>query len=597
MSSERSTSDASLGSQGQDAAGMPIPRIDPSREFPRRFVPPSADAGRWDEVEPLGEALLRGSPDSPEGLMRCLENASELAAWVAEEGARRYIAMTSQTDDPERERVYLSFVREIGPRWKALAHRLDRAYLENPHRRALPPEYRVFDRRIENRVTLYRDENLPLQVTETELGQQYEKLRGAMTVVFRGQEYTLEQLGPFLEDPDRSVREEAWVLIAERLRRDRDEMEGLFDRLRELRLRIARNAGFASYRDYAWRARERFDYTPEDCRRFHEAVEARFVPLLVQVAAERRRLLGVETFRPWDVEVDPLGRPPLPTFERTDDLLDRCEAVFGRVHPELAGLFRFMRDQGLLDVERRKGKAPGGYQQTLHERRWPFIFLNVAPSHDVSTILHEGGHAFHALAAREQPLLAYRSAPLEFAEVASMGMELLSARHLDAIYPRAEDARRALRTSLDDLLVPKGMPWIATIDAFQHWLYTHPEHTPAQRREAWVGIYRRFNPALDWSGHEDVLAYSWHRQLHLFLLPFYYIEYGVAQLGALQIWRRAASDYAGAVARYRSALVLGGSRPLPELFEAVGARLAFDEDTMAPLAGALAYAVAQLPYR
>ena len=576
---------------------MTIPPIDPRREFPRRFVPPGADAGRWEEIERLGAALLRRSPDSPEGLVRCLENASDLAGWVAEEGSRRYIAMTSQTDDPERERVYLSFVREIGPRWKALAHGLDRAYLENPHRRALPPEYRVFDRRIENRVTLYRDENLPLQVTEAELGQRYQKLRGAMTVVFRGQEYTLEQLGPFLEDPDRSVREEAWVLSAERLRRDRDELEGLFDRLRELRLRIARNAGFASYRDYAWRARERFDYSPEDCRRFHQAVEARFVPLLVQVTEERRRLLGVERFRPWDAGVDPLGRPPLPTFERTDDLLDRCEAVFGRVYPEFGGLFRFMRDQGLLDVDRRKGKAPGGYQQTLHERRWPFIFLNVAPSQDVSTILHEGGHAFHALAAREQPLLAYRSAPLEFAEVASMGMELLSARHLEAIYPRAEDAHRAQRTFLDSPLFPKGMPWIATIDAFQHWLYTQPEHTPAQRREAWVGIYRRFNPATDWSGHDDALAYSWHRQLHVFLLPFYYIEYGVAQQGALQIWRRAASDYGEAVARYRSALALGGSRPLPELFEAAGARLAFDEDIMAPLATALAEALAQLPYR
>jgi oligoendopeptidase F len=574
-----------------------IPRIDPRKEFPRRFVPADADAGRWEEIEQLGEALLRRPRAGLDGLTRCLEDASELAGWVAEEGSRRYIAMTSQTDDPERERVYLKFVREIGPRWKALAHRLDRAYLEHPHRRALPPQYRVFDRRVENRGALYRDENLPLQVTETELGQQYQKLRGAMTVVFRGQEYTLEQLGPFLEDPDRSVREEAWVLSAERLRRDRDELETLFDRLREVRLQIARNAGFASYRDYAWRARERFDYDPEDCRRFHEAVEACFVPLLVQVAAERRRLLGVETLRPWDVGVDPLSRPPLPTFERTDDLLDRCEAVFQRVHPEFAILFRFMRDQGLLDVERRKGKAPGGYQQTLHERRWPFIFLNVSPSQDVHTILHEGGHAFHALAAREEPLLAYRSAPLEFAEVASMGMELLSAPHLDAIYPRAEEARRALRTFLDGLLFPKGMPWIATIDAFQHWLYTQPEHTAAQRRDAWVGTYRRFNPAVDWSGHDDALAYSWHRQLHLFLLPFYYIEYGVAQLGALQIWRRATSDYGDAVARYRSALALGGSRPLPELFEAAGARLAFDEGTMASLAGVLGEALAQLPYR
>ena len=576
---------------------MTVPRIDPRKEFPRRFVPVAADAGRWDEIERLGDALLRRPPDSTAGLVRCLEDASEVAGWVAEEGSRRYIAMTSQTDDADRERAYLWFVREIGPRWKALAHRLDRAYLAHPHRRALPPRYQIFDRRVENRVALYREENLPLLVREAELGQQYQKLRGAMTVVFRGQEYTLEQLAAFLEDPDRAVRREAWGLSAERLLRDREELEELFDRLREVRATLARNAGCASYRDYAWRARERFDYGPDDCLRFHAAVEACFVPLLAQVASERRRLLGVETVRPWDLDADPLGRPPLPTFDRAEDLLDRCEAVFRRVHPDLGAQFRFMRDQGLLDVERRKGKAPGGYQQTLHERRWPFIFLNVAASQDVNTILHEGGHAFHTLAAREEPLLAYRGAPLEFAEVASMGMELLSAGHLDAVYGEADGARRARRAFFDAILFPKGMPWIATIDAFQHWLYTHPEHTAAQRREAWAATYRRFNPVVDWSRHEEALAYAWHRQLHLFLVPFYYIEYGVAQLGALQIWRRAASDYGDAVARYRAALVLGGSRSLPELFEAAGARLTFDRDAMAPLAGALAEALARLPYR
>ncbi len=573
------------------------PAIDLGKQFPRRFVPPDADAGRWEEIERLGRRLLSRTPDTRDGLVRWLEDASEVAAWVSEEGARRHIAMTSQTDDAEREGTYLFFVREIGPRWKQLTHRLDKEYLANPHRRALPAHYRVFDRKVENRVALHRDENLPLQVTEAELGQQYQKLRGAMTVVYRGQEYTLEQLSRFLEDPDRSVRQEAWVLTMERMRRDREAIETLFDRLREVRVQIARNAGFASYRDYAFRTRERFDYGPEDCRRFQDAVEACFVPLADRLAQERRQLLGVETLRPWDVDVDPLHRPPLPEFDRTEDLLDRCEAVFRRIHPELGDQFRFMRDQGLLDLERRKGKAPGGYQQTLSERRWPFIFLNVAPSEDVRTILHEAGHAFHALAAREDPLIAYRSAPPEFAEVASMGMELLSARHFQAVYPSPGEARRALRTLLEGVLTPKGMPWIATIDAFQHWFYTHPEHTSEDRRRAWVATYRRFHRSIDWSGYEDVLDYLWHRQLHLFLYPFYYIEYGVAQMGALQIWIRATgSSTDDAVARYRSALAFGGSRPLPDLFEAAGARLAFDAQTMAPLAQALGEALSRIPY-
>jgi oligoendopeptidase F len=315
------------------------------------------------------------------------------------------------------------------------------------------------------------------------------------------------------------------------------------------------------------------------------------------VGEERRRLLDVETLRPWDLEADPLHRPPLPEFARTEDLLDRCEAVFRKVHPELGDQFRFMRVHALLDVERRKGKAPGGYQQTLHERRWPFIFLNVPPTRDVQTILHEAGHAFHALAARGEALLAYRGAPAEFAEVASMGMELLSAPYLEAIYPGPGDARRALRGLLEGVIAPTGMPWIATIDAFQHWLYTHPEHAPEGRRQRWVAIYRRFHPSVDWSGYEDVLDYLWHRQLHLFEYPFYYIEYGVAQMGALQIWTRAMrSGGDETVVRYRQALALGGSRPVPELFETAGARFGFGEEVMAPLAAALSDALALVPY-
>jgi oligoendopeptidase F len=313
---------------------------------------------------------------------------------------------------------------------------------------------------------------------------------------------------------------------------------------------------------------------------------------------ERQGLLGVEALRPWDLDVDPLHRAPLPEFDRTDDLLGRCEAVFRRVHPEFGDYFRFMRDQALFDLERRRGKAPGGYQQTLYEHRWPFIFSNVPAADDVRVLLHESGHAFHTLAAREEPLMAYRHAPLEFAEVASMSMELLAGPHLDLIYPEPGDARRASREVLEGVLVPRGMPWIATIDAFQHWLYTHPAHTPDERRRAWLETYRRFNRGVDWTGYEEALAYLWHRQLHIFLQPFYYIEYGVAQQGALQIWLHATRSNSGeAVARYRGALALGGSRPLPELFEAAGARLAFGEETMAPLAAALGEALARIPYR
>jgi oligoendopeptidase F len=568
---------------------------DPRKAFPRRFVPADADMGRWDQIEPIGQALLAHRPDSPQALEQWLEDRGELATCIWEERNRRYIAMTSQTDDPERERAYLTFVQEIEPKVKPLGHLLDEAYLQNPHRRALPERYRLLDRLIENRFTLFRQQNVPLEVRENELRTEYQKVTGAMTVVYRGEERTLQQMAIFLEIPDRAMRQEAWELTTRRRLQDKETLEDLFDRLRDVRLQITANAGFASYRDYTFRRRERFDYGPEDCFRFHEAVEAHFVPLVERLARERQVLLGVEALRPWDTEVDPLGRPPLRPFDQTSELLDRSEAVFRRVDPELGEHFQFMREESLLDLESRKGKAPGGYMSDLSERRWPFIFMNaVGLDRDVRTLLHEGGHAFNTIAAREEPLAEYRDPPLEFAEVASMGMELLSTAHLDAFYQDPEDRRRAYRERLEGIV--RIFPWIATVDAFQHWLYTNPAHTREQRREAWIRTLQRFHRDVDWSGYEEARAYRWHSQLHIFLVPFYYIEYGIAQLGALQVWLRSRSDYRDAVARYRAALALGGTRPLPELFTAAGARFAFDGATVGPLAEALASELEKSPY-
>ncbi|MBI3975739.1 MAG: M3 family oligoendopeptidase [Armatimonadetes bacterium] len=568
---------------------------DPRKVFPRRFVPATADMGRREEIEAIGRELADRTPDSPQALERWLEDRSEVASCIWEERNRRYIAMTSQTDDPERERAYLAFVQEVEPNVKMLFHRLDEAYLRNPRRPALPEGYRLFDRRVENRVALYREENIPLQVKEAELETQFQKVSGAMTVTYRGEERTLQQMAKYLEEPDRATRQEAWELVARRRLQDRDTMEDLFDRLRALRLQIAANAGVASYRDYIFRSYERFDYGPEDCTRFHDAVEAHVVPLAERLNRERASLLGVDPLRPWDAEVDPLNRPPLRPFSQTAELLDHTEAIFGRVDPELGEQFAFMREQGLLDLESRKGKAPGGYQADLNERRWPFIFMNaVGLDRDIRTLLHEGGHAFNSIAAREEPIVEYRHPPMEFAEVASMGMELLSAPHLGAFYPDPADYRRAYRERLE--MIVRIFPWIATVDAFQHWLYEHPAHTREERRRAWVDTYGRFHRGLDWSGYDQELAYMWHRQLHIFLHPFYYIEYGIAQLGALQVWLRSRTDYPDAVARYRGALALGGRQPLPELFAAAGARFAFDATTVGPLADALTEELAKMPY-
>jgi oligoendopeptidase F len=543
--------------------------------------------GDWTAIEPLFADLRGRVISSAAELEAWLHDSSELAACLGEEGSRRYVAMTQRTDDAEREAAYLAFVRDIQPRLKPLWFALQQRFVSSPHRGALPRDrYFVYARDAENEVTLFRDENVPLQTRETELQQRYQKLTGAWTAIWRGEERTMQQMAKLLEEPDRATREAAWRAMADRRFADAAALEDLYDELLALRARIARNAGFADYRAYAFRNRGRFDYAPADCEAFHEAVASHVLPVVRALNDERIERLGVKRLRPWDLAVDPANQAPLRPFDDMPAFVDRAARVFDRVDADLGEQFRFMADRGLLDLESRKGKAPGGYQSTMHERRLPFIFMNaVGVSGDVRTLLHEGGHAFHALACREDPLTAYRRSPLEFAEVASMGMELLAVPHLEVFYPDPGDRARANVEFFED--IARILPWIATIDAFQHWIYTNEGHTREARRDAWLRTFRRFHPGVDWDGLESQEAARWHYQLHLFTHPFYYIEYGIAQLGALQLWLAARKDYSGAVQKYRAALALGGSRPLPALFEAAGLRFDFGPETVAPLARAL----------
>ena len=562
---------------------------------PRRFLPQQMDLGDWAQIKPLFDQLEARAPQckSAADLERWLLDWSELNAALDEESSRRYIAMTCHTDDAGAEQAYLHFVEKIEPELKPRHFALSRLYIAHPLRTKLPRRrFLVFDRDTKNQVELFRPENVPLETEEAKLSQQYQKLSGSLTVQFRGEEKTLVQMGRYLEEPDRALRQEAWERVANRRLQEAGRFEDIFDQLIRLRQQIAGNAGFGNYRDYAFRRLGRFDYTPADCAEFHDAVEGKILPVVRELQSERKRQLKLDRLRPWDLAADPLNRPPLRPFEEVAGMVSRTQKIFDRLDRELAGGFQQMQDLRLLDLANRKGKAPGGYQSTLAEARLPFIFMNaVGLQRDVETILHEAGHAFHALATRDEDLHAYRSAPIEFCEVASMSMELLGNEFIGEFYPPA-DAHRARRTHLEGVV---GIfPWIATVDAFQHWIYTHPGHTRAQRSAAWLELMDRFGGDVDWTGCEAARTHLWHRQLHIFLHPFYYIEYGIAQLGALEVWANSKRDKAKAMKDYKNALALGGSRPLPELFKTAGCGFKFDRQAIQPLAGLMRDELAKL---
>ena len=575
---------------------LPFPVLPPYK--PRQFLPAQIDLGDWSRTSPFFDALAGRAPrcETVAALESWLLDWSELTAALDEESSRRYIAMTCHTDNAEAERAYLHFVEQVEPKVKPRQFALAQLYVRHPLRESLPPErYHIFNRDTLLQVELFRLENVPLETQEAKLSQQYQKLSGSLTVQFRGEEKTLAQMGRYLEEPDRAMRQEAWELVANRRLQEADKFDEIFNSLVETRQQIARNAGFECYRDYAFRKLGRFDYTPEDCERFHQAVELELMPAVRELQAERRRRLGVQSLRPWDLAVDPFNRPPLRPFEQVEQMIDRTQGIFDQLDPELSQGFRQMRDRRLLDLANRKGKAPGGYQSTLAEARLPFIFMNAVGIHrDVETILHEAGHAFHALATRAEDLHAYRGAPIEFCEVASMSMELLGNEFLEKFYSPA-DANRARQNHLEGIV--NLFPWIVTVDAFQHWVYTHPGHTPMERTAAWNELMARFGGNVDWSGYEAARSRLWHRQLHIFIHAFYYIEYGIAQLGALQVWGNSRKNKAEALKKYKGALALGGSRALPELFAASGGRFQFDRETLGPLVGLVKRELAELNAR
>jgi oligoendopeptidase F len=561
----------------------------------RRFVPKDLRVTDFASVEPLYQELLSRPISSRAQMDKWLADFSELTAVVDEVGSRRYIDKSCHTDDAEIEKAYMQFVEEIEPRIKPLYFELQKKYLSSPHRAQDSPALSILERKWKADVELFREENIPLETEVVKLNADYDKICGAMMVNFRGKEYTMQQMARFSEEPDRVTREEAFRASAERRLADRGKVDDIFEKLLKLREKIAANAGMENYRQWVWKAYKRFDYTPEDFLRFADAIEKTCVPVMREMDEQRKRDLKVDRLRPWDLSVDPKNRPPLRPFaeDQVEEFCGKVRTIFDRLSPELSSDFDVLRRRNNLDLASRKGKQPGGYQCSLEEIREPFIFMNAAGlQRDVETLLHEGGHAFHCLAARNAELVFLRSAPMEFCEVASMSMELLGAEHFEVFYNEA-DANRARRTLIEGVI--RILPWIATIDAFQHWIYTQPGHSPQERTAQWLSLLDRFSSQVDWSGLEAIRESQWQRQLHLFHAPFYYIEYGIAQLGALQLWMKAKEDPRRALRNYRAALALGGTRPLPELFSAAGIQFDFSQRTLGPLMNAMGEELRRLP--
>jgi oligoendopeptidase F len=535
---------------------------------------------QWTDFEPYYTQLIQ-TPLTEDSASKFLTDWTAITEAVDEAFSRLSVAITMNTADEDAERRYNNFLDTVYPPVEEAEQRLKKKLLDRGLRLA---DFAVPLKKMRWQAELFREENIPLLTEEHKLTTRYDKIVGSQTVDWEGKEITVAQLRPMLQTPDRDVRETAWRLGMRRHMEDRGQIAGLWEEFMGLRLKMAANAGFSDYRSFRWKQLLRFDYSPEDCKRFHDAIEKVAVPAAARIYDRRRRLLGLRSLRPWDLDADPLGRPQLKPFKEVSELVTGVHEMFRRLDPNLGIHFRIMMDEGLLDLENRKNKAPGGYCAEFPAARRPFIFMNAVGIHDdVQTLLHESGHAFHVFERDRLPYYQQRQVGMEFSEVASMGMELLASPYLamkDGGFYSEADAARARVEHLEKSVV--FWPYMAVVDAFQHWVYENPqEAVNASACDAqWERIWKRFTPWLDWSGLEQELVSGWQRKLHIHVVPFYYVEYGMAQLGAAQIWRNSLSDRASALIAYRNALALGGAVSLPKLFSTAGAEFAFDEGAL-----------------
>lgn len=549
------------------------------KKLPRQFLPEDFTVTTWDNLEPYFKNLLDRPVNSKADLEKWLHDMSELEAVVSEDACWRQIKMTCDTENKTLEEAFVFFVTQIQPQIQPYADKLNKKLVESPFVAWLDKDtYFTYLRSVRKSIELFREENIPLQSELAVLAQQFGTIAGKMTVEVDGKEYTLQQASKFLESHDRALRESVYRKINERRLQDKEALNDLYTQLVQKRHQVAKNAGFDNYRDYKFKELGRFDYTKEDCFQFHEAVKQHILPLVNIINERKKKKLNLPSLRPWDSEAEPEGITPLNPFSTAGELLQKSIDCFDRVHPFFADCLRKMGEMKRLDLDSRKGKAPGGYNCPLAETGAPFIFMNAAGQmSDVTTMVHEGGHAVHSFLAHPLELTSFKEYPMEIAEVASMSMELFSMDAWDVFFDNEEDLIRAKEHQLERVITI--FPWIATIDKFQHWVYENPAHTAEERATKWMEILNEFSSGvIDWEGLSGYRTYAWQRQLHLFEVPLYYIEYGIAQLGAIGLWMQFRQNKAAAINNYMMALQLGGTKTLPELYSAAGLVFNFSPD-------------------
>jgi oligoendopeptidase F len=553
------------------------------KKMKRKFVPKNLSWKSFHDLEKLFKSLMDREIDSQKDLEKLIGDLNEIKIVLFEKRTRAFINMTAHTNDKKMQKEYIHFITKIEPKSKEYIFKIHEKILETHQKFPLSsPKYKIYTRHLENHHKLFRKENIELEKQDEKLINDYSKIMGNMMFSFKGKEYTSKQMYKFLEDQDRSLRKEAYEVLWNKIEKEIKEIYGIFEKQIRIRNKIAKNADFKNYRDYKFEELERFYYTPRDCFSFHENIKKNILPFVNKITERRKNALGINNLKPWDTYVDIHGENPLRPFSTSKELLNKTISIFKKVHPELGEKVSLMKKNKMLDLESREGKAPGGYMSDLPETKIPFIFMNSAGIHeDILILIHESGHAFHHFAYNEQPLIEYHTPPNEISEVASMSMELITMNKWDIFYEKKEDLLRAKIRHLESIILL--FPWISIIDLFQHWIYTQENLNRLSVIKKWKELIDSFRPYIDYKGSNFSYSYAWVRQLHLFEVPFYYIEYALAQLGALQLWANYKKDPRRTITQYMKGLSLGGSKPLPELFEAIGIKFDFSEKMLKKL--------------